>query len=54
MEQYKVVKITSNWSLEKLRQKMEENLNLYARQGWKLVSINMIDSTYTAFITLSK
>ena len=45
MEQYKVVKITSNWSLKKLRQKMEENLNLYARQGWKLVSINMIDST---------
>ncbi len=53
-KQYKVLKVSSNWSLEKLRLKIEETLNSYSRQGWELASINYIDGTYAALITIFK
>ena len=53
-KQYKVVKISSSWSLEKLRQKIEASLNEFSKQGWNVVNISFLDNTYTVFITLSK
>ncbi|GAA4279549.1 hypothetical protein [Aquimarina mytili] len=53
-KQFKVLKISSNWSLEKLRQKLEDTLNTHSKQGWDVVNISFLDNTYTAFVTISK
>ncbi len=53
-KEFKVVRVTHNWSSEKLRIKMEETLNKLSKAGWDVVSISILANTYTAMITLSK
>ncbi|MEW7289566.1 DUF4177 domain-containing protein [Aquimarina sp. 2304DJ70-9] len=53
-KEYKVIRITENWSSEKLRIKMEETLNKFSKAGWEVVSVSILANTYTAMITLSK
>ena len=53
-KEYKVVKISHNWSLEKLRSKVENTLNEYYGKGWEIISIDYLANTYTAMITFSR
>ncbi len=53
-KQFKVVKISSPWSLEKLRQKLEDALNKFSREGWEIVNISFLDNTYAVMVTISK
>jgi len=53
-KQYKVIKITNNWSLEKLRKKVESTLNEWSQKGWEVTNISYIANQYTAMITIAK
>ncbi len=53
-KQFKVLKISSAWSLEKLRQKLEDTLNNVSKNGWEIVNVSFLDNTYTVFVTISK
>lgn len=53
-KQYKVVKVSENWSTDKLRSKVENELNKAASNGWEVVNISYLANTYIAMITLSK
>lgn len=53
-KQYRVVKVSNHWSLEKLREKVELTLNDFSKKGWALESIHFLDSVFVAMITFSK
>ncbi|MDY8135321.1 hypothetical protein [Aquimarina sp. 2201CG5-10] len=53
-KQYKVIKISENWSIEKLRTRIEETLNKFSNDGWMLEDLSFIPNTYVAIITISK
>ncbi len=53
-KQYKVIRVTSNWTQEKLREKVEDTLNKYAKEDWDITDISYIANMNTAMITLFK
>ncbi|PKV48735.1 hypothetical protein ATE84_0743 [Aquimarina sp. MAR_2010_214] len=53
-KQYKVIRISENWSTEKLRKKVENTMNEFSKQGWDVVDISFLANTNIAMITLSK
>jgi len=53
-KQYKVIKVSENWSLEKLRKKVEDTLNQSSSEGWDVVDIYYLANLYTAMITIAK
>ncbi|WP_299435855.1 DUF4177 domain-containing protein [uncultured Aquimarina sp.] len=53
-KQYKVIKISSNWSLEKLKKKVEDALNKISTEGWEIISVSFTNYGYTAMITIAK
>lgn len=53
-KQYKVVRISENWSSEKLREKIENAMNKFSKEGWEIVDISFLANTYMAMITFSK
>ncbi len=53
-KQYKVIKVSENWSIEKLRKKIEDTLNKSSSEGWNLIDISYVANRYIAMITISK
>ncbi len=53
-KQFKVIKVSENWSIEKLRKKVEDTLNKSSSEGWNVVDVSYLANLYTAMITLTK
>lgn len=53
-KEFKVIKVSENWSLEKLRVKTEDTLNKYSKEGWEIIFVDYLANTYTAMVTVSR
>ncbi|WP_158447836.1 hypothetical protein [Aquimarina longa] len=53
-KQFKVIKVSNTWSIEKLRKKVEDTLNKSSEEGWEVIDISYLANLYTAMITISK
>lgn len=53
-KQYKVIEVSDNWSLKKLRIKLENKLNEVSQQGWEVVSLSFVSHMYKVMITIRK
>ncbi|TSE05128.1 MULTISPECIES: DUF4177 domain-containing protein [Aquimarina] len=53
-KQFKVIKVSETWSIEKLRKKVEDALNKSSKEGWEIIDITYVANLYTAMITISK
>lgn len=53
-KEFKVIRVSDNWSTEKLRKKVEDTLNKFSKDGWEIVSISYLANTLTAMLTISK
>lgn len=55
MKEYKIISETSNWGFGKVKRAIEDRINFYATQGWKLIDIEFNCSMrYGAFATLER
>lgn len=53
-KEFKVIKVSAHWSLEKFRVNVENTLNTYSKEGWEIVFIDYLANTNTAMITVSR
>ncbi|MDH7446319.1 DUF4177 domain-containing protein [Aquimarina sp. 2201CG14-23] len=53
-KEFRVIKISDNWSIEKLRKKVEDTLNKSSSEGWEIVDISYMANLYTAMVTIAK